>query len=106
MCPAASTANSPHFVLLDLMGSIFRAQFQWRDYLKFKFCASMVCTWMIWVPAVSAVYCFPGELQVILFNIVRNNTTSLCSAQQLTSVVPQVLCFWTLVFSYVSKTTS
>jgi len=44
----------------------------------------LLSTWVVWVPAVSIVYCLPAALQIPLSNF--------------------VLCFWCLLLSYVSRT--
>jgi len=43
----------------------------------------LVSTWIVWVPAVSIVYCLPPALQIPLFNI--------------------VLCFWVLMLSFLTR---
>jgi hypothetical protein len=46
----------------------------------------LVSTWVVWIPAVAIIYSLPGALQVPLFNL--------------------VLCFWSLLLSFVSRQTS
>lgn len=48
-----------------------------------RYLTVLVSTWMVWIPAVAIVYSLPGVLQIPLFNL--------------------VLCFWTLLLSYVSR---
>lgn len=46
----------------------------------------LVSTWVVWMPAVAIIYSLPGALQVPLFNL--------------------VLCFWSLLLSFVSRQAS
>jgi hypothetical protein len=39
--------------------------------------------WMVWIPAVSIIYCLPSALQIPLFNL--------------------VVCFWVLLLTFVSR---
>jgi hypothetical protein len=92
-------------VLVDQLGySIFIAApgqvvfFLWkeRDFswkavwpnLSFAYLVSAVVNvvfsqWMVWVPAVSIIYCLPSALQIPLFNL--------------------VVCFWVLLLTFVSQ---
>ena len=92
-------------VLVDQFGySVFIAApgqvvfFLWKDRnfslaaikpdLSFANLISSVATvlfsqWMVWIPAVSIIYCLPSALQIPLFNL--------------------VVCFWVLLLTFVSR---
>ncbi len=92
-------------VLLDQLGySVFVAApgqvvaFLWKDRgfsfqaikpdLNLRYLTGAVVTvifsqWMVWVPAVSIIYCLPSALQIPLFNL--------------------VVCFWVLLLTFVSQ---
>lgn len=50
----------------------FRATFKAlnRDFLVIYLPGMMFSTWVVWIPAVSIIYCLPQALQVPLFNLV------------------------------------
>ena len=48
-----------------------------------RYLTVLFSTWMVWIPAVAIIYALPDALQIPLFSI--------------------VLCFWTLLLSYVSR---
>jgi hypothetical protein len=45
--------------------------------------ANIVSNWLVWLPAVSFVYCMPSDLQIPLFNL--------------------VLCFWVLILAVLNR---
>ena len=51
-----------------------------------RYLTVLLSTWVVWIPAVALVYTLPSPLQIPLFNI--------------------VLCFWTLLLSYISLQTA
>jgi hypothetical protein len=57
------------------------ADFRARRWYARRILPALISTWGIWIPAVSCIYALPSSLQIPLFNV--------------------VLCFWTLLFSYV-----
>jgi hypothetical protein len=73
------------FFLWKERGFSFRAI---RPDLNLGYMISAVATvsfssWMVWIPAVSIIYCLPSPLQIPLFNL--------------------VVCFWVLLLTFVSK---
>lgn len=58
-------------------------QSDWKSYLAESYPRSMISCWMIWIPAVAAIYSLPFPLQIPLFNV--------------------ELCFWTLLFSALTQ---
>ena len=64
----------------------FRATYvKWRsrEYWTFLLPSALISVWLVWLPAVSIIYCMPASLQIPLFAI--------------------VLCFWSIILSMVSK---
>lgn len=65
--------------------------FNWqttRQYLDRKFLtitipANIISNWLVWLPAVSSIYCMPTNLQIPLFGL--------------------VLCFWVLILAVLNK---
>lgn len=53
------------------------------DFLRFSVPVTLMSTWVVWIPAVTIIYCLPAPLQIPLFNL--------------------VLCFWVLVLTFISK---
>lgn len=41
-----------------------------QNYWSVHFMAMMLSTWLVWIPAVSIIYCLPQSLQVPLFNLI------------------------------------
>jgi hypothetical protein len=53
-----------------------------KRLFTFKIPAVLFSTWIVWIPAVSIIYCLPGALQVPLFNL--------------------IICFWVLLLNFIS----
>lgn len=53
------------------------------DYLIRAIATVTFSQWMVWIPAVSIIYCLPSPLQIPLFNL--------------------VVCFWVLLLTFVSQ---
>jgi hypothetical protein len=53
-----------------------------KRLFTFKIPSVLFSTWIVWIPAVSIIYCLPGALQVPLFNL--------------------IICFWVLLLNFVS----
>jgi hypothetical protein len=73
------------FFLWKDRGFSFRAT---RPDLNLGYLTSAVATvsfssWMVWIPAVSIIYCLPSPLQIPLFNL--------------------VVCFWVLLLTFVTQ---
>ncbi len=41
-----------------------------HNYFTEKYASIQISTWMVWIPAVSIIYCLPQSLQIPLFNLV------------------------------------
>ena len=59
------------------------AKWRSREYWTFILPSNLVSVWLVWLPAVSIIYCMPASLQIPLFAI--------------------VLCFWSIILSMVTK---
>jgi hypothetical protein len=65
--------------------------FKWQDtrknmdhqFVTVTLPANIISNWLVWLPAVSFVYCMPSDLQIPLFNL--------------------VLCFWVLILAVLNK---
>jgi hypothetical protein len=76
------------FFLWKDRGFSFRAM---RGDLHLAYLVSAVATvcfsqWMVWIPAVSTIYCLPSALQIPLFNL--------------------VVCFWVLLLTFVCQSSA
>jgi hypothetical protein len=54
-----------------------------QQFLAVTLPANIISNWLVWLPAVSFVYCMPSDLQIPLFNL--------------------VLCFWVLILAVLNK---
>jgi hypothetical protein len=54
-----------------------------KRLFTFKIPSMIFSTWIVWIPAVSIIYCLPMVLQVPLFNL--------------------IICFWTLLLNFISR---
>ena len=54
-----------------------------REYWTFILPSSLFSVWMVWLPAVTIIYCLPGGLQIPLFAI--------------------VVCFWSIILTLIAK---
>ena len=68
------------------------ANFSWRaagakwrsaEYWRFILPSNLLSVWMVWLPAVTVIYCLPPSLQIPLFSL--------------------VLCFWSVLLQLVTK---
>lgn len=54
-----------------------------HQFLSVTLPANIISNWIVWLPAVSFVYCMPSDLQIPLFNL--------------------VLCFWVLILAVLNR---
>ncbi len=54
-----------------------------KSLFYFRIPSLLVSTWMVWIPSVSIIYCFPASLQIPVFNV--------------------IVCFWVLFLSIISS---
>ena len=54
-----------------------------KKLLTFKIPSVIFSTWIVWIPAVSIIYCLPLVLQVPMFNL--------------------IICFWVLLLNFISS---
>jgi hypothetical protein len=83
--PFVAAPGQAVFFLWKERGFSFRAI---KPDLNLGYLTTAVATvsfssWMVWIPAVSIIYCLPSPLQIPLFNL--------------------VVCFWALLLSFVSQ---
>jgi hypothetical protein len=83
--PFIAAPGQTVFFLWKERGYSFRAT---KPDLNLSYLTTAVATvsfssWLVWVPAVSIIYCLPSPLQIPLFNLVS--------------------CFWALLLSFVSQ---
>lgn len=62
--------------------SRFREQNPWPR-LRHRYAVIQVSVWIVWIPAVTMIYCLPPELQIPLFNF--------------------IICFFSLLLAFVSR---
>lgn len=54
-----------------------------REFFTVTVPANIISNWMVWLPAVTFIYCMPSDLQIPLFDL--------------------VLCFWVLILAVLNK---
>lgn len=54
-----------------------------RDFFTVTLPANIISNWLVWLPAVTFIYCMPSDLQIPLFDL--------------------VLCFWVLILAVLNK---
>jgi hypothetical protein len=67
---------------LNFRASVF-FQSDWKFYLGENYPPALLSCWLVWIPAVAAIYSLPLPLQIPLFNV--------------------ELCFWTLLFTALTQ---